>query len=291
MKILIIGASGMLAQPVIEKLNESDFELRLFSRTIENAPFSDRYESVQGDVFDTPTLKTAMQGCDAAHISISKVDEVEATRTVLAVAREMKIKLVSYVSGATVSEKNAWFPMIGNKLKAEQEIIKSGIPYIIFKPGWFFESLERFVRNNRASVIGKQIQNSRWMASEDFGRMVANAYRTPEARNMSFYTLGKDSYKMKELLTKYVEEMYPHIKKISTVPIGLLKFIATIKRNKELKHVAAMFRYFEKTKVDGDTTTAYKILGEPKLGFQKWIEKKKKNQRKIHSTTTAEKKH
>jgi nucleoside-diphosphate-sugar epimerase len=37
MKVLVIGASGMLISPVIRKMNEAGFDLRLFSRTVKSA--------------------------------------------------------------------------------------------------------------------------------------------------------------------------------------------------------------------------------------------------------------
>jgi nucleoside-diphosphate-sugar epimerase len=39
MKILIIGASGMLAKSVIEHLDKAGFQLRLFSRTVNQSMF------------------------------------------------------------------------------------------------------------------------------------------------------------------------------------------------------------------------------------------------------------
>ena len=51
MKILVIGASGMLAGPAIRKLDEAGFELRLFSRTVKPSMFINDYEIMQGDLF------------------------------------------------------------------------------------------------------------------------------------------------------------------------------------------------------------------------------------------------
>ncbi len=45
--------------------------------------------------------------------------------------------------------------MIDKKYRAEQAIIQSGIPYLIFRPTCFFESLGLMVRNGKAMVIGK----------------------------------------------------------------------------------------------------------------------------------------
>ncbi|NJO89053.1 MAG: SDR family oxidoreductase [Chloroflexia bacterium] len=56
MKVLIIGATGMLAKPVIEQFDKKGFELRLFSRSIEISAFSAKHEIIQGDVFNPNDL-------------------------------------------------------------------------------------------------------------------------------------------------------------------------------------------------------------------------------------------
>ena len=75
MKVLIIGASGLLAKPVIRHLDKAGFQLRLFSRSVNQSMFDKEYEMVQGDVFNLNDLNKAMNGCDAVHISLSTTNE------------------------------------------------------------------------------------------------------------------------------------------------------------------------------------------------------------------------
>jgi uncharacterized protein YbjT (DUF2867 family) len=271
MKILIIGASGMLAKPVIQELDNKGFQLRLFSRNVNQSMFSKDYEIVNGDVFDPNDLEKAVKGCDAIHISLSWVNEEKAAKEIVRVASNEGIKLISTISGCTVSEENRWFPMIDDKFKAEQHIIQSGIPYMIFRATWFFESLELMVRNGKATMIGKQNHPYHWIAANDYARMVGDAYLKPEAKNKIFYVLGQEPYLMKDLLNKYCEVQHPEIKKINTVSTGMLKFIAMISGKKALKTVAEMFRYFEKTKEQGNTEETYSLLGKPQISFEKWL--------------------
>jgi uncharacterized protein YbjT (DUF2867 family) len=277
MKILIIGASGLLAKPVIKQLDKQGFQIRLFSRTVTASMFDKTYELVQGDVLNPSDLDKAMTGCDAIHISLSKVDERLATKTIVEVARQKQIKLISIITGCTVADENRWFWMIENKYQAEQAIIHSGIPYMIFRPTWFFESLELMVRNRKAMIIGKQINPYRWIAADDYAQMVSNAYQKQEARNKIFYIYGPESFLMKDALTEYCKQIHPEIKKVSTIPLGLINIIAFLTRNKELKTAASMFGYFEKVKEQGSPDEANVLLGKPKINFQKWIELRKSN--------------
>ena len=106
MKVLIIGASGMLAKPVIRHLDNAGCQLRLFSRSVHKSMFDKEYEMVQGDVFDPDDLSRAMNGCEAVHISLSNVNEASAVKSIVEIAEQKEIKLMSYVSGCTVSEEN-----------------------------------------------------------------------------------------------------------------------------------------------------------------------------------------
>lgn len=271
MKILIIGASGLLAKPVIKQLDKDGFQLRLFSRTVNQKMFDKEYEIIQGDVFYQHDLDKAISGCDAVHISLSNLNEALAVRTILDKAKQKEIKLISYISGCTVAEENRWFPMIENKYQAEQSIINSGIPYLIFRPSWFFETLELMVRNGKAMLPGKQLNKAHWIAAADFARMVAIAYKKPETKNKIYYILGTEEYLMKDILEKFCKHRYTKIKKVSTVPIGIIKMIAILTGNRELKSAASMFGYFEKVKERGNPFETNILLGKPITTFETWV--------------------
>ena len=105
MKVLIIGATGMLARPVIDELDKRGFQLRMFSRSVNQSNFIKDYEIVNGDVYSQENVENAMSGCDAVHINLSGVDEAKAAEVIVEAARKEGIKLISTISGCTVSEK------------------------------------------------------------------------------------------------------------------------------------------------------------------------------------------
>ena len=274
MKILIIGASGLLAKPVIRHMDKAGFQLRLFSRNVNQSMFDKEFEMVQGDVFNLNDLNKAMTGCDAVHLSISTANEALAAKIVTDSALQKGIKLISTISGCTVSEENRWFPMIENKYQAEQTIINSGIPYMIFRPTWFFESLDLMIRDGKAMLLGKQPNPSHWVAADDLARMVATAYEKPEAKNKIFFIFGPEQHLMKDLLEKYCKLRYPEIKKVSSVPIWMMKMIGLLTGNKQLKGVASLFAYFEKVNELGNPDETNALLGKPIITFENWIQSK-----------------
>ena len=190
MKILVIGASGLLAGPVIRKLDEKGYDLRLFSRSVKPSIFVNDYEIAQGDVFNVADLEKAVTGCDAVHISLASADDVKAVSNILEVSKRNGVSRISLVSGCTVAEENRWFKFTDDKFRTEQMIMQSGIPYYIFRPTWFFESLPMFVRNGKASVPGRITERYHWVAADDLGKMVADAYSTAGAENRIYFVYG-----------------------------------------------------------------------------------------------------
>jgi len=272
MKILVIGASGLLAKPVILHLDKAGFQLRLFSRSVNQSMFDKEFEMVQGDVFNLNDLNKVMTGCDAVHISISNLNEALAVKGILDIAVKKEIKLISYISGCTVANENRWFSMIENKYQAEQSIINSGIPYMIFRPSWFFDTLQLMVRDGKAMLLGKQPNKAHWISADDFAGMVVMAFKKPEAKNKIFFIIGSEEYLMKDLLEKYCQVRYPGIKKVSIIPIWMAKFIAILSGNKGLKEAASLFGYFEKVKELGTPDETNALLGKPITTFEKWVQ-------------------
>ncbi len=270
-KVLIIGASGLLAGPVIRELDEKGYDLRLFSRSVKPSMFINDYDIVQGDVFNPADLEKAMSGCDAVHISLASADDVKAVANIIEVSKKNGVRRISLVSGCTVTENNRWFKFTDDKFRTEQMIMQSGIPYYIFRPTWFFESLGMFVRNGKASVLGNITERYHWVAAEDLGTMVADAYSTPGAENKTYFVYGPERYTMKEMLEKYCSALHPEIKTVGETPLLPLKVIAFLTRNSQLKFAVSLFSYFEKVHEPEVPETDLAVLGRPSTDFDSWV--------------------
>ena len=152
-------------------------------------------------------------------------------------------------------------------------IIRVNIPYIIFRPTWFFESLNFMIRNNKPGIFGKQPHPSSWIATDDFAKMLVNAYKKEEAINKTLYIHGPEKRTMKDVLLKYAQKLNPDVKKVASAPFWLMKFIATISGNKDFKMAIELFSYFEKTAEMGNPSEANQLLGTPETTFETWLHK------------------
>jgi uncharacterized protein YbjT (DUF2867 family) len=272
--ILVLGATGTLGQPVSSSLKEAGFRVRILTRDLQKArkTFDNSFEMVAGDPTDLSCLEEALVGCYGVHISLPTQVEQPVAEAVAKAAPKHAVERITYISGATVAEEHRWFPMINRKFLAEKAIQESGIAYTIFRPTWVMDGLPMFVNQGRAVVIGKQPYPYHWVAAQDIARMVSTAYGLEEAANKRFIVHGPEGIQLGEALRRYCAVIRPDIKGVSSMPFWLVKLLATITGNQELKGAGEMMSYFEKV---GETTSAPimdGILGAPTVTLDEWLE-------------------
>jgi uncharacterized protein YbjT (DUF2867 family) len=273
-RILVIGATGLLGEPVARRLQGVGFCVRVMSRQASRARprFPEPFEVFEGDALNRDDVEKALTDCDAVHISIDHDQEDECTIQVVEAAQRQGLKRITYVSGITVCEENRWFPLVDRKLKSEQAIRASGIDYTIFCPGWFKEMLPRFVHNGRAVVFGKSSRRWLFVSVQDFARMVTESYRRPEAVNKRFYVHGPQALTIPEALRSYCQILHPEINSFRDLPFWLARLIAWLPGRGEMRAGVKMLSYLEIVGERGDPTEANAILGAPQVTLEQWLQ-------------------
>lgn len=275
--ILVIGGTGMLGQPVSRCLKEAGFQVRIMTRDIEKGRkmFGDSFEMVAGDPMDTSCLEKALNGCYGVHISLPTEAEQQVAETVAKVASRHGVERISYISGASVAEENRWFPMVNWKFLAEKAIREAGLPYTILCPTWVMDILPRFVNQGRASVLGKQPHPYHWVAADDIARMVSTAYGLGEAANGRLIVHGPEAISMHEALRRYCAVFHPDIKDVSSMPFWLVKLLAIVTGNRELKGAGELMAYFEKVGEGNNLPQVDGVLGAPSTTLDMWLQQRK----------------
>ena len=273
-RILVLGGTGILGKPVVQQLQKDGFQVRVLTRDVEKVKgqFDGSVEVVQGDVTDKSRLESALEGCYGAHISVGgDVDQVSA-ENVAALAPKLGLEQITYISGATVAEKNRWFPMVAQKLDAEKAIRACGVAHTIFCPTWPMEQLPRFARNGKPSLIGKQPLPVHFFAAQDLAHMVSKAYQLEEAKNKRFYVYGPEAMTMKTALERYCARFHPEVEKISVMPLWLAKLLGALTGNEMLKFASGLMAYFDKAPETGEPSEANEVLGAPETTLDVWME-------------------
>jgi uncharacterized protein YbjT (DUF2867 family) len=279
MRILVIGATGMIGKPVARKLRQDGYQVRILTRDIDKAQsvLGPDFQYVKGDVQQPETIKVALENCHGVHISLKagptaeSYDRIEnrGTETVARLAREAGVERLTFLSGASTARENTWFYVPRAKYNAEKAIQDSGIAYTIFRASWFMETLNLFVKDKRMLKFGKQKSPVHWIAAADFADMVSRTFLMKAAENKILYVYGPETLTLQEGLETYCEIVNPDLQ-ISKMPIWFMKTVAAASRNAELKDAANLMSYYEKISEDSDPSETYKLFGIPPTKLGQW---------------------
>jgi uncharacterized protein YbjT (DUF2867 family) len=277
-RVLVVGGSGMLGEPVARRLAAGGHDVRVLARHPEHAAerLAGVCELVRGDVDDRESVSRALEDCDGVHLNLNGGSDWDLERrgaeTVAALAAKAGVKRISLISGASTSEENAWFPMTRAKLAAEQAVRASGIPFTIFRCTMFMETLPQFVRDGKAMVMGRQPHRWRWIAANDYAAMVARAYEVAETAGRVFHIRGPQALTMEEAVEIYRKRCAPGAKLIH-VPFWTLQVMALMPGAQELRRVGLpLMRYFSKVAEAGDPAEADSMLGAPSTTLETWCQ-------------------
>jgi uncharacterized protein YbjT (DUF2867 family) len=142
-KILIIGASGSLAQYVIEALKELDnIALTLFLRNKNrlSKSLAEGCTIIEGDAMKYNDLKNAIEGKEIIYVNLAGNLEPMAKNIVKAM-QESGVKRIIAISSIGIHE-NPLRPVLIPYRKLADVIESSGLDYTILRPDWFTNANE-----------------------------------------------------------------------------------------------------------------------------------------------------
>jgi uncharacterized protein YbjT (DUF2867 family) len=278
--ILVVGATGSVGEPVARRLLEEGFAVRLLARDLDRvrSRFGPDYQYRAREVGDRAALDQALQGCQGVHVSPSggsdraTIERVElhGTATLAELAAAHGLDRLTYVSRYLTQERFAADHFESRvKLAAEWAIARSGVPFTIFKPTCFMETLPRHVRGRRAVAIGRHQPSLHMVAGVDFGRMVAAAFRTPEAAGRQLFVQGPEAVTIADALRLYCSIVAPG-KTVVTVPLPVMAAVDRLVGGGRLRRTIDLLRLMQRIGEVGDPAEANRLLGAPTTTLAQW---------------------
>lgn len=280
MRILVVGATGMLGAPVAQRLAAEGFAVRALVRDAHaaRARLDSAIEAVTGDVTRPETLAPALEGCDGLYVSLRGRNDVASYEAIevngvrnlaAAAARTGRVQRLIYISGAGRTAGNERHFPVRIKAAAEAAIRASGVPFTILRATHFMESLPLFVRGRRATVLGRQPHRYHYLAAADYARMVAQAFREPRAAGRTLTALGPAAYTMAEALAVFTRSALSGVQ-VDSLPLPLARLIARLTGNRDLRFAAELFAAFAAIGEEGDAAEANALLGAPAIELEQW---------------------
>jgi uncharacterized protein YbjT (DUF2867 family) len=231
-KILVIGATGMLGRPVVRRLVKEGFSVRAMARNIDKAHkmLPKEVEIVFGDLTEVTHIISALEGVAAVYINLATDNpkvrfkpELHGTLNVIEALKNDREILISKLSTLGVGlgfNYGDW----RDKRQAEEAIIQSGHPYLIFRASWFMESLPTFLRGDKFAIFGRQPHLWRWLAGDDYGLMLTYALKKG-LKNRIFYAQGWINLRWDEVGKEFCRAYKPEAK-IVHYPLFMVKLLS-----------------------------------------------------------------
>lgn len=239
MKILFIGATGMLGKPVAAQLIRSGFDVTLLARdTAKAQALFPSAKVVKGDVFDRSTLVKAFEKMDAVYMNLSVHQssrekdpqaEREGVDNIISAAKETGIKRLAYLSSLVHFYEGmngfSWWAF-RNKNYAVEKIKASGIPYTIFYPSTFMETIPyQMMQGNKVGILGKSEMPMWFISAADYAKQVARSFEIAGNENKEYNIQGPEALKSDEAAKIFIGNYKKA--KLSTLkaPKGVMKFL------------------------------------------------------------------
>lgn len=273
-KILFIGASGMLGKPVAWELIKAGFEITLLGRDTEKlAKLFPNIRTIKGDVYHPDSLIGAMKEQDIVYSNLSieqasgKSDfqtEKEGIKNIIYAAKETGIKRIGYISSLIKNYRgmngfNWWAFDI--KHAAVDAIKHSGIPYSVFYPSTFMETIDQqMMQGNRILLAGKSEAPMWFIAAKDFGIQVAWAFKKARNSNQEYPVQGPNPYTFDEAAKVFIDN---YKKKLTTFrsPLVPLKLIGLM--SNKINYTANICEALNKYPEKFESEKTWNDLGKP----------------------------
>ena len=280
-RVLVVGATGMLGKPVAMRLLADGWPVRCLVRDVERAKaqLGDGFDYVRADVTEPSTLDAAFDGCASVYLSlrggstVASYDrqEVAGSMNCAAAAKRHDLRRITYLSGAgrTGAALERYFP-VRVKQSVESALASCGVPSTVFRATHFMESLPLFVRDGRATIIGRQPHRLHYVAADDYATMVSRSLDSEAAAGKTLYVFGPEPWTMREALERYLAVAAPWLK-AGVLPIPVARAISVITRNAELAFATDLFAAFAAIGEAGDPSEANRLLGPPRVTLDAWL--------------------
>ncbi len=220
MKVLVVGATGVLGQRVVRGLLEIGVSVRAMTRAPERASALRQHgaEVVPGDLIDRASLARACAGVDrvfaAAHGLLGRgrhrsefVDD-RGHRDLIDAARAAAVQRFVYTSaqGASANHPVDFFRA---KFAVEQYLAASGMPYVILRPTAFMEwhvhnlNGKGVLDKGVAQLIGAGTKKRNFVAADDVAALAVRALLAGEIGERWIAIGGPGNYSNNDVAALY----------------------------------------------------------------------------------------
>ena len=110
-----------------------------------------------------------------------------------------------------------------------------------------------------------------WIAGEDYGRQVANAFNTEKSLNKDYVVQGSEPFTMQEAANIYVKNYTKENLTVGSLPLGMVKFMSIFMS--PLKFMAKFIPIMNNNIETFEAQNTWNELGKPQITIEKFARK------------------
>ena len=258
MRVLLAGAFGKLGSDILRALCATEHEIIAADAVLRIPEDVDktRFEVKQIDVTKPETLKGLCDGVDTvittvgltgASTKFSNYDiDYKGNLNLLNEAKAAGVKHFAYISVIN-ADKGEGIPMVHSKYLMEEEIKKSGIEYVIYRPtGYFYDIAHVFWPMIKAKEVQllkvKKDPVANVIDTADFASFIL---KTMNDSNKTYNVGGTETYTYREIAEMFYNADNVKNGPVKTVPAFMMSVLAKLpKIKKEGKSDVILFSKF-----------------------------------------------
>lgn len=243
MKIVLAGAYGNLGSDIFRALLAAGHEVVAADMIERDLGLTGSYTFKKLDVTNPDALKGLCDGADAVITTVG-LTKTSATITNYEIDYQGNLNLLNEAKAAGVkkfiyisvlkADKAPKVPMLHAKYLMEEELKKSGLDYIIYRPtGYFYDIIKVFkplVEKGEVTLLGKDPVRANVIHTPDFADYIVKHL---DDKNVTVSIGGKETYTYEELANMCFAAAGkpPVIKRVPAVLFDVLAFVNKCKKN------------------------------------------------------------
>ena len=252
MKVVLAGAYGKLGSDILRALVREGHEVIAVDMVLRDIPeIEGKTVSKKVDITDKASLKDLCKGADmvittvgltSSSPTVTNYDiDYKGNLNLLEEAKSSGVKKFIYIS-VLKADGDPKVPMLHAKNLFEQELKKSGIPYVIFRPtGYFYDIAKVFmpmIEKGKVTLLGKKPVHANVIDTTDLADFILLHMKD---ENKTYDIGGTETYSYEEIACMFFEAAGKPVV-INRAPAFLFTILAALaKRKKNGKEAVIRF--------------------------------------------------
>lgn len=274
--ILVTGAAGKTGTEVIHALAQGSQPVRAWLRRAEQAEGLPVADTMIGDLEDARLWRYACRDVDALYLICPNMHsrELEIGRLALQAAKEADISRFVYHS--VLHPQTEEMPHHWQKMRVEEEIFRSSVPFTILQPCAYMQNLaayrEPIAASGRYAVPYDIRARFALVDLTDIAQAAARVLSEPGHSGAIYELAGPANLSSTEVAQTLTDHLQRLVQAVQT-PLDEWERSATASgtSSSSIEMLAAMFRYYDRYGLVGNSNILGWLLGRPPISLAQFV--------------------